>query len=198
MSKLVTMYGKKLGAPQYQFSLFSMSGNGGNMNDDILNINPTELSNIDAGIQVLYAIEKEYPGITWGELISMSRKSKLGNIFGDFGNWVADKAGAVGDKLGDWGGSAVRLVTDKEVKDGITSYAASYATGGGSSALEGLFGEDSGISLSQIKQLVSGLGQSSKQEVQAAGFGGMDFGNIDPKLLMIGGGALILLVLLLK
>lgn len=211
MTKLVSLYGKcgqprKLGAPQYQFSLFSMSGapvdptklDPNLIKDPILTVNPLELSNVDAGIQALYAIAYTYPGITFGEILKKS-ENKLGNIFGDFGNWVSKSIGDAGDKIGEWSGGAVRLLTDREVRSGLQDYAAAYATGGQSSAIQGLLGgEGDNSTVNQVMKFLGSLGSNSKAQVQQAGFGGMDFGNIDPKLLAIGAGGLILLVLLLK
>lgn len=212
MTKLVSLYGKcgqhkKLGAPQYQFSLFSMSGAApvdptkldvNLIKDPILTVNPLELSDIDAGIQALYAIAYTYPGITFGDILKKS-KNKLGNIFGDFGNWVSKSVGDAGDKLGEWGGDAVRLLTDKEVRSGLQDYGAAYATGGASMGIQGMLGgEGDSSTVNQVMKFLGSLGAGSKQQVQQAGFGGMDFGNMDPKFLALGAGGLILLVLLLK
>lgn len=214
MTKLVSLYGKrepvKIAAPpQYQFSLFSMSGTIDPsklpkelLNDPILTADPRDLSDIDAGIQVLYAITKKFPNITFGDLLD--KKNKMGGLLkaiGNFGNWCADKAGAVGDKLGDWGGDAIRLLTDREVRDGLKDYGAAYATGGQSVALEkflgGQGGEGEGSAVNGVMNFLSNLGKGSKQEVRQASFsGGIDFS--DPKIMALGAGGLILLVLLLN
>jgi len=212
MTKLVSMYGKNQvgAAPQYAFSLFSMSGNGSQIseemkNDPILSTDPRELSNVDAGIQVLYAINMLYPGITFGELANVSSEKLGKNIFekawdagGDLfkggGKLLSDTA----SKVGDLSGSAFRLLTDKDVREGIMSYAAGYATGGQSMALEGFLGGEGGApEVKDIMNFLGSLGKGSKNEVQQAGFD-MDFSKMDPKWMALGAGGLILLVLLLK
>jgi len=207
MTKLVSMYGKRssLGAaPQYQFSLFSMSGaadptkmDPNLLKDPILTANPLDLSDIDAGIQALYALEYAYPGITFGEILKRS-ENRLGNMFGDFGNWVSKTVSNAGNKMGDWGGDAVRLLTDKEVRSGLQDYAAAYATGGASAGIQGMIGGegDQGV-FNQVMGFLGSLGKGSKSQVQQAGIT-TGWGGMDPKILAMGAGGLILLVLLLK
>ena len=211
MTNLVTLEGKcgksKLAAaPQYQFSLFSMSGKAeidptqldpALLKDPILTADPLELSDIDAGIQALYAIDYLNPGVTFGDLISQSENSLSGNPLGDFGNWIKKTTSDGIDKLGNISGSTIRLLTDKEVRSGLQDYAAAYATSGGSAAIQGMLGgEEDQSAIGQVMGFLGGLGKSSKQQVRQAGYGGIS--GIDPKLLMLGGGGLILLVLLLK
>lgn len=208
MTRLVSLYGRsKMGAaPQYQFSLFSMSGAPTDpaqidpemLKDPILTADPRELSNVDAGIQALYAIAYMNPGITFGDLLRMSQNSLKGNIFGDLGNWTKKTLSDGIDKLGDIGGSTVRLLTDQEVQSGLQNYAAAYATGGQSAALQGLLGgEGDQSAIGQVMGFLSNLGKSSKSQVQQASMG-TGLGSIDPKLLFLGMGGLIFVVLLLK
>lgn len=183
---LVSMYGRpRLGAPQYQFSLFSMSGEAEKKaleNDEIANVDPRTLSDKDAGLQALYILAKIYPGLTWGDLLNY--KQRLGgNWLTDAGNWVAKTTSNAGDKIGEWGGSALRLLTDQEVADGIDHYV-STATGG-----------------SEMDKFLQSLGLTSKKSVDKAGIGDGyfgDFGDITPTTLMVGGGLLLGIILLLK
>lgn len=213
MTKLVSLYGRpgRLGAPpQYQFSLFSMSGSPGEavdptkmnpavLKDPILTVDPRELSNVDAGIQALYTLAFAYPGLTFGQLLE--KTGRLSGIFGDFGNWVSKTVGNAGDKLGEWGGDFVRLVTDREVRDGLKDYAAAYYTGGASAGVQGMMGQggkEAGM-VDQAMAFLSNLGKGQKQnaaQIQQAGFGGMNFS--DPKIIAMGMGGIILLVLLLN
>ena len=205
--KLVTLYGKpKLGAPQYQFSLFSMSGNNDGIfeNDPLLQINPNDLSDIDAGIQALYLIAKQNPGIRWGDLLPSSRMGKrrwwqkagtsLKKGVINTAKWSAKTYAAAGDKLGEWGGDAIRLLTDKEVADGLGRYGAAAATGGTSEAAGSLFGGN--INANSVLDFLGGLGKSSKGAVnQAAAEAGI---TLDTKTMLIGGIGLLGFMMLMK
>lgn len=198
MTKLVTMYGKKpsynLGAPQYQFSLFSMSGKP--ENDPILNMDLSKLSNIDAGIAALYAINKAYPGITWGQMLGLTPYKKMG---GKFGNFFRDTFSFTSRNIGDFvnwsgekAGEAVRLLTDKEVVSGLSQYGAAYATGGASAGLTGML--DS-LGMGQggqdiLKKLLGTLGMNAKQQTNT-------IAGINP-IYLIGGAGLLLLIVILK
>ena len=101
---------------------------------------------------------------------------------GDFINWAGDKAG-----------DAIRLLTDKEVMEGLRAYGSAYATGGSS---EGIMGMLQGLppqGQDFFNKLIGGMGRNTKTQV--AGFGGL--GQIPPIYLLAGAG-LILLVLILK
>lgn len=192
---LVSMYGKPgLGAPQYQFSLFSMSGRNDLQNDPIVNINPNDLSDVDAGIQALYIVAAMHPGITWGDFLSRNSLGRkwyerwIGDPAKSLVSWTGDTISNVGDKLGDWGGSTVRLITDERVSSGLSNYGAAYLTGGGSEAAKSLFGGKA--DLGSVLEFLGGLGKKSKQSVEAAG--------LDMNTLIIFGGGLLLVVLLLR
>lgn len=205
--KLVSMYGRprvgkcgqSLGAPQYQFSLFSLMGNQGPM-DEILSIDPRELDPVDAGVQTLYAFAKAKPGATWADIVAFSQGLSLGRKWYErlgsmIGNGIAD----AGDKIGDWTGAGIRLLTNKEVMSGVSQYAGAFATGGASAGVMGMLqnlgGSESGLSAGNIKDLLSSIGLKTQQNVQAAG---INIGQWDPKILAIAGGALVLVLLLLK
>jgi len=194
--KLVTMSGCKgtaLGQPaKFQFSLFSMAGTA-----DIMKIDPTELDDIDAGILTLYWIDKMYPGITWGDIIKATHKMGA-KWYERIGQTIGNAISDTGDKLGDWGGDAIRLVTDKEVMEGVQYYGQTYATGGKNMALDGMIknlGLENILQPDKLKALLSNLGSSTKTAYADAG--GIISG-VDNKYLMIGAAALIFVVLLSK
>lgn len=104
-------------------------------------------------------------------------------------DWVGEKGKAVLDYTGDKVGSAVRLLTDEEVRAGIKDYGTAYMTGGGSVALEQFLQQGGLPSLSQLGQVFKGGPQ-----VQQAGFGGF---NVDPQTLLIGGGVVVSTLILI-
>lgn len=184
--KLVTLSGKSraLGQGKYSFSLFSMTGAA-----DMLKLNPRELSDIDAGIWALYRIDRMYPGITWGDIRRARKgigKQKLGRRWFEFGKLLSD----IGDKTGEWSGDVIRLLTDREVREGITQYASGFATGGVSTGIQGFLGQlGSGFPDLMKSNLLRSLGQTAKGEL---------IPGIPNYYLAIGGGGLLFMLLLLK
>lgn len=199
---LVSLYGRpKLGAPQYQFSLFSMSGADAEhpfFKDPIVQIDPRDLTDVDAGIQALYVIAKLHPGIRWRDMLPENRLGKkwwekVTEPFAAAVDWTGDKISAVGTQIGEWSGSSIRLATDEQVADGLGRYAAAAATGGMSEGANSLF--DGGLSLDSVTSFLGNLGKKSKQQINQAQAGTLQ---IDQKTLMYGGIAGLFLLLLLK
>lgn len=191
MTELITMAGRNgnyLGQPKFQFSLFSMAGT-----SDLLKLDPRELSDQDAGVWALYFIDRMYPGITWGDILSA--KQKLGKKWWErAGSMIGNGLSDIGDKIGDWGGSAIRLVTDQTVRDGLKDYAAAYVTGGTSAGIQGLFKE---LNLPDFlkSDLLSSLGRNTK--IQAASAGQLIEG-LDNKILLLAGGGILMVFMLMS
>lgn len=196
--KLITLSGKKLrrlGQPKFQFSLFSMAGTA-----DIIKADPIELSDIDAGIWALYWINKFYPGITWGEIIEASQNKKiagwLGDKLKDIGSFVGQGISDTGDKLADWSGDAIRLLTDKEVREGIVQYANAYEIGGQTSAIKSFMGQLGDLVPDKLKEgLLSKLGTNVKNAAAPQIIEGIENKYF---YLGIGGGLLVLLLILTR
>lgn len=189
------MYGRKKLGEAPKFSIFSLSGNA---NHGILDIDPRELSNVDAGIWTLALLAEKHPGITWRQLASMNSKmSGIGDWFKRGVRWTKDAVGDTANFISDKSGSAIRLLTDEQVQAGLSRYGQAYATGGTSEGVRGLldnFGGGGSDVQNQVMSFLSNLGGGTKRQINTAEAGG--FGGIDPKLLMMGAGGLILLVLL--
>lgn len=199
-----------MGEPK--FSLISFSGAlGAPYKADplgTLGINPLELDDVDAGIWTLFMIVKKYPNLKWGDLINGNLSgwwTDLKKGAGDLGNWVADKSGSVGDKLGEWTGDAIRLISDEEVRDGVKEYSAAYMTGGKSAGIQGMLesfskgnvpqvsqGEQNTLA-AQFEELLKSIGSGTKQDIQKAGMGDMSF---NPMWLIGGLGFGLVLVVL--
>lgn len=192
MTDLVTMEGNKhrLG---HEFSLLKLMGNKNDLSFE--NVNPWELSNQAAGIQLLYKLTKEAPGVTWGDLFKIAQIKKLSgpemgsleSLWRKTKNLIKEPLNYLGDKSG----SAVRLLTDKEVSEGISNYAATLSSGGMSSAASDMFG---GILDPKIAEKVLGLfGKNNK--VNTASIDGTPL-KINPMYIMGGVGLLTLIVLI--
>lgn len=199
MTELVTMEGsERMG---HEFSLLKLMG--ADQSDPLLTANPLELSNEDAGIQLLYQISQKWPGVTWGDLMEISRGNdpdvlgKWKNPFKNIGRKLQNLTVQTFDYIGDKSGDAIRLLTDKEVRDGIASYGAAYATGGQSLALEGLF--SGALSPQEGKKALDRMGREQKINFAQTGgvhdFSKMDLSNINPLYLAAAGGGVLLLII---
>lgn len=179
-----------------------------------------DLSNFEAGLVVLSAINHQLPGVTWDELLTgnvrsvgMSGWEKGQTLAGPFdlitdighgfaqvgrtiGGMVSDAVGMVGGNLG----NSVRLLTDPQVMDAAAKAAAAYMTGGGSTALDASLGNESGsaggsgsISIGQqIMDFISGLGSSAKNALGSGADKASIFGIPDKYLPWAAGGAIFL------
>jgi hypothetical protein len=194
--KLVTMSGCKgrLGQPKFQFSLFSMAGAA-----DVINIDPSELDDVEAGIWFLYWLNKMYPGVTWGDIYNATHNDKLGRswfgrTFSSIGSFIGTGVSDMGDKMGEWSGDAIRLLTDREVSEGIGQYAQIASTSGTSEGIKGFLGQLGGLMPDTLKnKLLSSLGQNVKTASAPQLIQG-----VDNKVLYIGGGALLLILLIAR
>lgn len=161
------------------------------------------MSNFEAGIAVLVALDKVYPGIRWRDLPALAgRPEIMGGWWTDLKKSVGDVKDGIGDVLkdtfdyvGEAGGATVRLATDEKVIDGASRIGTAYATNGGSEGIRQLFGGGggSGSPADAILSFLSGLGEKAKSaNVQAAGMTGMS-----PAILpwAIGGGLLLVLLM---
>jgi len=119
------------------------------INPELAKINIKELDDVGAGLVFLRIVAQMYPGITWGQLMAMkNNKNTMGRSLWDkFKNFTGDLydggAQLIGDVVGGTGdilGSAVRLVTDEEVANGLSRAGAAYATGGSSEGLMAILG----------------------------------------------------------
>ncbi len=197
-TKLVTLSGRNsaaLGQPKFQFSLFSMAGKA-----DFLKVDPRELNDIDAGIWMLALIDHYYPGITWGEIYEATRgaqlgKSWLGRQIASIGDFIGTGISDAGDKIGEWTGDTIRLITDKEVRDGIKEYATAYATGGQSVALDQVVSQLAAGDI-PIGDMLSRIGKNTKTNY--ASMGAQLIEGVDNKFLLIGGAGFLFLILLLR
>lgn len=163
----------------------------GKTQTDLKNITVRDLSNIDAAIWFVSMLAKRNPGLTWGDLLN-KKFTMGGNSWGDLGNWLYEKGGGLIDGAGEKLGDAFRLITDDEVQEGLESYGetaarayGAYVSGGASEMLPALFG---GKGNQQAQQ--AGF-NSLGQEVKRA------FGGIDPLVLYMGGGFLLLITAML-
>ena len=157
-------------------------------------------SDIAAGLIFWKQILESDPDLTWGDVLAgnypglsgffsdLWRKSKnvVGDVYSGFGKIISD----TGDKIGDWGGSAIRLWSDKSVQDAIYRATNAFSTGGasemGKSVLE-MFG-------SKTKNPISEAGKQYKNMLAQAPY----FGGIDPKIVMGSAAGLIIVVLLMS
>ena len=196
-----------MGEPK--FSLISFSGAlGAPYKADplgTLGINPLELDDVDAGIWTLSMLVRRYPNLKWGDLVNGKLSGWWTNLkksASDLGDWVGDKSGSIGDKLGEWGGDAIRLFADEEVRDGVKEYSAAYMTGGKSAGIQGMLesfskgktstGDQSSLT-AQFTDLLKSIGIGTKQDIQQASMGDMNF---NPMWLVGGLGVGLVLVLL--
>lgn len=175
----MTLSGKAKTGADLRFSLFSLAGKktGGMAT---LQTDPRELSDADAGIWFLHRLTKEYPDLTWNQLIKTIETVKISGGVRDFFHLTGDIIRDSGNVIGDWTGSAVRLAADPKVVNAVGQYGAMYATGGASSALGSLGG---------MGGTVQGIGQQVKTNFS------------DPNFMLyaiMGGAALIALVIILK
>lgn len=176
MDKLLTLNGKAKTGADLRFSLFSLAGNK-SYGAATMSTDPRKLSDIDAGIWFLHRLTKEYPRLTWQELIGSVKTS---GWLTDSKNFLGDTIRDAGNVIGGWTGDAVRLAADPEVVNAVGKYGAMYASGGASSALEGLGG---------LQGIVGGIGQQAKQKFNDPNF----------MLYLIGGGVFIVaLIMILK
>lgn len=153
-------------------------------------INPRQLSNRDAGIWALALVAAENPGITFKQLLEHGRRRKgktMGGWWTDFKSGIGDVKDGIGDifsdtvdMIGRKGGETIRLATDEQVVDGVSRYGMAYATGGGSELLTGLLGP-------------SGVGFIEQLGINTKG----STGGIKNEYLILGGGAVLLVVLIM-
>ncbi len=133
-------------------NLVTLSGQPRPFNETLININPRELSNTQAGLVFFKIVAEAYPGITWGQWAEMAKNYKgnkrLSGAWENFKGGVGDiydgVAGVSKDVIsgvGDIGGSTIRLLTDEEVAGTVMRAGSAYATGGGSEGLLAMFGQ---------------------------------------------------------
>lgn len=137
--------------------------------------NPIELSDFDAGFLLLNYMANNSPlmGKKWYE----KAWSGITDTVGGAANWIADTTG-----------SAVRLLTDEEVLNGLSRAGMAYASGGQSEAARSLLSQF-GLSSADVSK----LGQQGKLAYASVGGG---FGDIPKEYLLIGGGVLALVAIL--
>lgn len=82
-------------------------------------LDPRTLNDVDAGIWALVMLDKAFPGgVTLRDLRKRAAEKRagrgraLGNLLGDFGNWIADKSGDAWDKVAGGLGDAGRFTLD--------------------------------------------------------------------------------------
>jgi hypothetical protein len=165
-----------------------------------------KLSDFEAGIATLVLIDKMYPGIKFKDLESLANSDSMSGWWTDAKKAVGSAASGVGNivssavgMVGNTSGSAVRLLTDTKVIDGASRIGTAYATGGGSEGVKGFFNslgmtgatsQGAAGGIDDFISFISGLGSSAKDK---------DAGN-KPNYVpyLIGGGALLLVVLVAK
>ncbi len=130
--------------------LVTLSGAQPAIKSQVININPRELSNFDAGLVFWSLVAELWPGITWGEVAQIAQEQKMKkqkmsgwwtsakNAVGDIYDGTKTIIGDIFEGGGDVAGSAVRLITDEEVISGVSRGATAYATGGSSEGLMGI------------------------------------------------------------
>lgn len=164
-----------------------------------------DLSDLDAFVVTIASIAPYLPqGATFGDLFygriresdlkepiqgmgvwDIFRPSKWKNAASDMVSWVGDTAGKTGDKIGGWIGSGVRLLTDKDVREGLQDYASAYATGGKSAAFKGLInGNGNPEEQNMLQKFLGMFGSSAKNSAQLAS--GAEIG-ISKNAMVIGG-----------
>jgi hypothetical protein len=172
--------------------LITLNGNSGPIRKDI-----RSLGDLEAGLIFWKGVTEMDPSITWGEVLAGTHPAlcgfpnpfknlgrKLKNAINDTGSVIKN----VGDTVGSWVGSSVRLATDEKVLDGVSRATTAYASGGSSEALRtvtDMFG-------SSTKNPITQAGKEYK--TQLASF--PTIGGIDARWIMGGAAALILVVLL--
>ena len=163
-----------------------------------------ELDDLDAGIAFLTKIGQIDPTLTFGDLMAVPQRLKMGkkcdwwNVVCKSGNLISDVSDKTGDIIGgtlDYvgkkGGEVIRLATDEQVLDGASRIAAAYYTQGGTEAARGIFGSEKGGSMDSIlTSLFSLFGAGAKQ--QTANQAGMDMAGFGAsKTMVIVGGVLV-------
>jgi len=165
--------------------LVSLAGN--SKAQRIAEINPSKLDDVTAGIVAMKLLaDWNNPNLAgwWTDL-----KRKTSNVFDQTKNLVGDTINYMGDKAG----SAVRLVTDEQVIQGITTAAAAYATNGASLSAQGLANNvlsnpPAGMSQAEYQVVLADAGQAYKKS----------WSKQDVYPWVIGAGGLTLLYVLLK
>ena len=126
-----------------QTRLVTLSGSEPNQLS-VLNINPKNLSDWDAGLIALKVISDIFPGITWNQLMDTGDPQQLSGWWTDFKGvatsiyeggktFISDIWGGVADS----GGSMMRLISDPEVSESVQTAAAAYFSGGQSLSMDG-------------------------------------------------------------
>lgn len=179
-------------------TLYTMEG--ASRMDGPASIDPASLTDIEAGVQLLALLARQYPGLTWGQLAAMvddpglsgwltDLKKTVGDIKDGIGDALKDTGDWIGDKLGD----AFRLAADEEVQDGASRIGMAIASGGKSEAakgvLESIFGEENAEKAQGILETMGGLfkrkSQGDDPALAAAG-------TLEPYIpLMVGAGVLV-------
>lgn len=163
----------------------------------LMEMNLLELSDIDAGVWALATLSKMEPGVSFGDIVTDPEGAAV-----QMGGWLTNLRRSIGrgtsdaiKVIGNVGGSAVRLVTDKKVRTGVMDYANFFkvggAEGGALGMLKGIFskftktGQRQELTPQEQQLMLANIGKEAK-----AGIGG-----ISPKtLMMIGGGAIALVL----
>ena len=158
-----------------------------------------DLSNFEAGYIALRALAKQYPGLTWGRLVSYAKNQpqmagwltdlgkgvssvgeSIGGAVGSVTDWVGSQVKDTFSATGDIFGDAVRMLTDKEVIDGLNSSYKSFSESGGITGAVGggMFSDLGGQGGSEkqvwdwIVSMGAGLkGKAAGGNVNAAAFG---------------------------
>lgn len=128
--ELVTLYGKPRRALQ----------------SPIVNANPNNLSNFDAGLMFFKLVADLYPGIRFSEALQLHQSPQMAGWWTDLKKGAGDLYGGVktviGDTvegIGDVGGSTVRLAADPQVANTVSRAGMAYASGGSSEGLMAVF-----------------------------------------------------------
>lgn len=180
-----------------------------------------DLSNFEAGYLTLSLVARQNPGLKWGDLIGYANQrglttmgkawyeklaSGVGDFVSDSSDWVGDSVKDVFGATGGFIGDAVRMLTDKEVIDGMNSSYESFTSSGGVAGavggsdtfgIEKLFsggdGKD-GATKNQIMEWITSLGDSVKKKSGDANLAAFEMpGGVLPWALA--GGAVVVLML---
>ncbi len=129
-------------------------------------LDPTKMSDFEAGLHFMAVAAREIPGITMGQLFAMGSgrmagwltdlKHAAGTVTDGIGSVMSSVVNMVGNKAGD----TVRLAADQKVQGAIVSGVGAYATGGASLAAQSIFGSGSASGGTDI---ISAMGQYWKQ-----------------------------------
>ncbi len=169
--KLVTLSGRSSMGEAPKFSLFSLSGT------QMMKLDPRTLDNEDAGLYMLYWINKTYPKVTYNEIVEASKDGPtMHGIFGSIGKFIG---GGV-KKIGSITGSVIGYGARKIVKPIFSSLAPKDTLRKAQQG--GLTPED--------RQLLSQLGQQTKSNYSNQVLG------MNP-VWLIGGGVLTMGVIFL-